>query len=681
MFKRHVVRRLKSVPLSQKISLPFLLIFLGIWTVGTVILGEYFSITLEARKQRKAADLASLVELDIQRELEDLQKSARLLSLKTEIVDAAEERNQLRLQQQILPLKGILEADYIRVLSRQNQTLLDSRIAPLLHLTLDNETVTNLLLSGSDVSTVISAPSPGPPILLGGAPLKSDQGVIGGIELGIALNNDLLSQIDSAIDGYLVALSIPHPSQNTATAHSSSKTSVEVIAASDALNPSWIQTLSQDFYDGNEPHDDAHNHPDFMAQHVYVEGLAEQHIELLLVIPKGALIQAKQTLWVFLFAIAGVGCTITTVLSAWIGHRLARPILDLTDIAQQVVQEENFNLRAKIKCRDEVGLLARAFNQLVHWIGEYTQELEQAAHTLEDRVEERTQELSTALTELRDTQSQLIQTEKMSSLGQMVAGIAHEINNPISFIQGNLPPLQEYFEDLLALVAVYREEYPSPTEAVLEKQEDIELDFLLEDTVKILGSVKMGTERVSNIVISLRNYSRLDEATIKDVDIHDGINSTLLILNHRIKQGVEVVKDYGNLPTVRCSPSQLNQVFTNIIANALDAMIDKDSHPQAFSPQRLTIITRMLSNHQVQVRFRDTGPGMTSEIKEKIFDPFFTTKGVGQGTGLGMGICFKIIEQHQGSIAVETEVGEGTEFILTLPVDSPTLATKTLTPA
>ncbi|MEO1744773.1 MAG: ATP-binding protein [Cyanobacteria bacterium J06629_9] len=155
------------------------------------------------------------------------------------------------------------------------------------------------------------------------------------------------------------------------------------------------------------------------------------------------------------------------------------------------------------------------------------------------------------------------------------------------------------------------------------------------------------------------------ESTVKNADLHDGINSTLLILNHRIKQGVEVIKDYGALPMVRCAPSQLNQVFTNIIANALDAMFDADSEPK-----RLTIATRALSEDQVQVSFRDTGPGMTPEIKAKIFDPFFTTKPIGKGTGLGMGICFKIIEQHQGSIELNTAVGQGTEFVITLPVDS-----------
>jgi signal transduction histidine kinase len=218
---------------------------------------------------------------------------------------------------------------------------------------------------------------------------------------------------------------------------------------------------------------------------------------------------------------------------------------------------------------------------------------------------------------------------------------------------------------LLGLLNTYQTEYPQPTEAVLEKQDEIDLEFLLEDSAKLLESMRFGTQRVGDIVVSLRNYSRLDEAAIKDVDIHEGLDSTLLILNHRIKDGVDVIKDYGDLPPIRCSPSQLNQVFTNIIANALDAMSDANTNPM-----QLMITTHASSADQVQIRIRDTGPGMTLELQAKIFDPFFTTKAVGKGTGLGMGICFKIIEQHQGQINVVSDVGKGTEVIITLPVSA-----------
>ena len=306
----------------------------------------------------------------------------------------------------------------------------------------------------------------------------------------------------------------------------------------------------------------------------------------------------------------------------------------------------------------------------------------------------------------------------MSGLGQMVAGIAHEINNPINFIQGNIPYLKDCFQNLIDLIRLYQFECLQPkrlyekvcccikvctdpprsplkrgkpdsnppfsrglggsmqyastlrstfhttsNNAIVEMREDIDIDFLFEDVPKVLASIKMGTARVSGIVASLRNYSRLDEAPIKDVDIHEGIESTLLILNYRIKHDIEVIKDYGALPLVRCSPSQLNQVFTNIVANALDAMFDGSS-----ATKQLIITTRTIRSDHIQISLRDTGPGIPPEMKHKIFDPFFITKPVGKGTGLGLGICFKIIEQHRGKIDVATVVGSGTEFIITLPV-------------
>lgn len=271
------------------------------------------------------------------------------------------------------------------------------------------------------------------------------------------------------------------------------------------------------------------------------------------------------------------------------------------------------------------------------------------------------------MTDLKETQAQLIQSEKMSGLGQMVAGIAHEINNPISFIQGNIRPLNDYFGDLVDLIETYQAEYPNPTDTILDKQEDIEVEFLLEDSAKILDSMKMGTNRVRDIVVSLRNFSRLDESAIKDVDLCEGLDSTLLILNHRLKEGVTVTKAYDLLPLVRCSPAQINQVFTNIIANALDAMLESDAQPKA-----LNIATRVLDEEYVQICIRDSGPGMPPEVKAKIFDPFFTTKAVGKGTGIGLGICFKIIQQHQGRIEVNSELGKGTEFVITLPKSADT---------
>ena len=274
-----------------------------------------------------------------------------------------------------------------------------------------------------------------------------------------------------------------------------------------------------------------------------------------------------------------------------------------------------------------------------------------------------------ALTELKQTQIQLIQSEKMSGLGQLVAGIAHEINNPISFVQGNIRPLQEYFKGLSELITVFNAEYPKPTNAILDVQEDLDIDFILEDSTRILESMQVGTKRISDIVVSMRNYSRLDEASIKEVDIHQGIESTLLILNHRLEQGIEIIKDYGLLPRIICFPAQLNQVFTNIISNAIDALFEAGCQPK-----QIKISTRAFPPKNIEINIKDNGVGIPDSIKNKIFDPFFTTKSVGKGTGLGLGICYKIIQQHGGTIEINSEVGQGTEFTIMLPRDASSVA-------
>jgi len=297
---------------------------------------------------------------------------------------------------------------------------------------------------------------------------------------------------------------------------------------------------------------------------------------------------------------------------------------------------------------------------------------------IEHLVQDRTNELQVALHNLQTTQAQLIQTEKMSALGQMVAGIAHEINNPVSFIYGNLTHANEYNKDLLALVGLYQQHYPNSIPEIREYIEAIDLDFLVEDLPKILSSMKVGAERICQIVLTLRNFSRLDEAPMKPVDIHSGIDSTLLILQSRLKAhgeypSIEVVKEYNDLPLVECYAGELNQVFMNILTNAIDAL---DSYSQASQveevqahPRTITIRTKMLNCDYIAVVIADNGPGMTEEVRARIFDPFFTTKPVGKGTGLGLSISYQIVvDKHRGSLLCLSEVGQGAEFWVEIPV-------------
>lgn len=282
-------------------------------------------------------------------------------------------------------------------------------------------------------------------------------------------------------------------------------------------------------------------------------------------------------------------------------------------------------------------------------------------------------------------QSKLVESEKMSALGVLVAGIAHEINNPVNFIYGNLIPASEYADNLLQILQYYQQYYPNPDRQLQLKIKKIDLDFIQEDFPKLLESMKIGAERIRDIVCSLRTFSRLDEAEVKKVNIHEGIDSTLMILQSRLNtkshnSNIKVIKEYcSDLPLVECYAGKLNQVFMNILVNAIDALEQQIANDKSsvcdsefalnstFFTPTISITTQDIGNW-ISVRIADNGHGISEEIKQQIFNPFFTTKPVGKGTGLGLSISYQIIvEDHQGQLECYSHPGKGTEFVIMLP--------------
>jgi signal transduction histidine kinase len=310
--------------------------------------------------------------------------------------------------------------------------------------------------------------------------------------------------------------------------------------------------------------------------------------------------------------------------------------------------------------------------------------LEESNNRLEIQVAARTEilnqkniQLQQTLKELQRTQVQLIQTEKMSSLGQLVAGIAHEINNPVNFIYGNLTYVKQYTQQLLALINLYQQEYFNPSKKITSFIDDNDLNFIIDDLSKVLSSMTIGANRIREIVLNLRNFSRLDEAEMKLVNIHEGIDSTLSILQSRLKekheqQEIVIIKNYGNLPFVECYAGAFNQVLMNILSNAIDALHQKEFESLEEITQIsscITISTQVKNEESVMICIKDNGLGITEENKTKLFDPFFTTKPIGKGTGLGLSISYQIIvDKHKGKIDCISAFGKGAEFIIEIPI-------------
>ena len=410
---------------------------------------------------------------------------------------------------------------------------------------------------------------------------------------------------------------------------------------------------------------------------ILVRGTSEIGIELLM-----------QDTWGKLLVSAAVVVALDLVLAAFLGQVIVTPMQQLKKKARQFAAGDRA-ARVSVLATDEVGQLAATFNKMADSIV-----------ASETAATEQRQKLQEALDRLTETQAQLIHAEKMSSLGQLVAGVAHEINNPVNFISGNINHAQQYTEDIINLLRLYQATYPDPTPEITAEAENIDLDFISSDLPDLLNSMRSGTERIRKIVNSLRNFSRLDESDFKKVNLHEGIDNTIKLLQNRLHSqgsnfpGIMINKDYGMIPELYCYPGQLNQAIMNIVANAIDAIYDDFTTNSPKNKEYVIKISTKIVQLNVKVsslnerakkrdvtvaliRIVDNGLGIKNEVKGRIFDPFFTTKPVGKGTGLGLSIAHSIVvKQHGGELICLSEPGQGTEFIIKIPINAEPAALK-----
>ena len=371
--------------------------------------------------------------------------------------------------------------------------------------------------------------------------------------------------------------------------------------------------------------------------------------------------KSKKKIRITSLLVSGVVFFISIFIGFWLSRHISIPVLALRDAAHKV-GEGDLTQRVKGDSGDEIGELSKAFNKMVEDLGRAREELKKANYNLADT----NKTLNDTVEDLKATQQQLIQAEKMASLGELTAGIAHEINNPINFVSANIQPLKDDMADLLKIVTGYEKvikekKLEKEFEEVKQLNQDAAQKLTIQEINNLLKGIEEGAMRTSEIVRGLRNFSRMDQNVFKKANLNDSLESTLTLLHSTYKNRIEIVKEYGNIPDIDCFPGQINQVFMNVLSNAI----------QAIPLEGSIFIKTWLDGNMVKVSMRDTGAGITEEVRKKIFDPFFTTKEVGKGTGLGLSISYGIVEKHNGEIEVFSIPGKGAEFIISIPIQQP----------
>ncbi|AFZ59645.1 HAMP domain-containing protein [Anabaena cylindrica FACHB-243] len=667
-------RFFKRLNLSQKIVIPLLIVYLSVFTSGLVVIGNWFTENLERNFRQDLERFTERVNQDFQYEQQALQTKIELMAYQNKLQQAIEQGDQVLLLQVLLPLKTVLKLDWLKVVDTKGNILTDLRSISLSQMKVSDQLITSSASNGAQLIDFVDVES-GKKILQSVTySIKTPTGLLGGIIIGNLVDDNLLKRVVSGSSKHLIIQKNNHIIA----------TSLSIEQHDNWKLPDPELPVAQIMIDNQN----------YLAKSILVYGNS-QSLTTTVLFPTSTLKMEQWRLWQHLGFLYLLGSAIVAIAGFLTVQTITRPLKVVTQIAQQVTQESNFDLQAPVTTQDEVGILAISFNQLIQQVKqllieqyEANQKLEVYSQILEQKVEERTQalrqkniDLNHTLHELKLTQSQLIQNEKMSSLGQMIAGIAHEINNPVNFIYGNLKHTEDYAQQLLWLIQLYQKYYPYPESEIQNAQEEADVKFLMEDFPKVFTSMKIGASRIREIVLSLRIFSRLDEAEFKIADLHEGIDSTLLILQHRLKSQnidtsgnldqprpqITVIKEYGKIPKIKCFSGQLNQVFMNVLVNAIDAL--EEAFQNGCCPEPVIRISSEQVDENVFVHIVDNGTGVPEEIQPHLFDPFFTTKPVGKGTGIGLSISYQIVtEKHGGSLRCISSPGQGTEFVISIPI-------------
>ncbi|MDJ1181344.1 ATP-binding protein [Roseofilum sp. BLCC_M91] len=655
--KNLLFRTYSKLPLQQKISVPFVCVFLGLWILGTVGIGYYFLKHLEKRQLAELQSVSALMLQQFHNETEKLRLNTKLAVESEKVRQGVEDANTTILLQHLLPLKLLLELDLVQVIDVGGKSLVNLKLNSLSDSKINNEMPVSQSMNGVSISTIINAENENEnendrSILISTAPIKSNQGIIGGVIIGRVMNYNFLNGLTEQINESIVVF------QNN-----------KIIASSllGAENFVWLPPSENSV---NNFHQSIVKIGDrsYLGRTVPISGINQSQLQLVILAPLDSLEKAKRNFLIGLVVFCLVGSVIAILVGYFVSSLIALRIRSVTKATEQLANDDLW-VKLPVLYNDELDRLSKSFNRMA-------KKLKNRDEALKIKVEE----LEETLEKLYLTESQLIQSEKMSSLGQMVAGIAHEFNNPVNFIYANIEPAIHYVDDLLYLIDIYQKEYPSQTDNIAAALSDIDFDFLAQDFLHLLTSIKAGAERISVIVRGLRTFSRLDETGIKKVNLHENIESTLLILQHKMQEQIQegkilkreiyLVENYADLPWIICDPSQLNQVFLSLIDNAIYALDELRQDTENAKLPQIVLKTECGDRSSVKITISDNGCGMSEEVKNKIFDPFFTTKPVGSGTGLGLSISYSIIvDRCGGKLKCHSIPGEGTEFIIELPLE------------